>query len=436
MRPYLKQPFLLLLLCLLFTIASSYRLSPQKYYRVRFARNTLTASAATVAGGFGRDSWTLMSFALDYWRSSDNPRLYSELLIKQTYKYLYPPTALLIPKTLDDLHVRQDPFYNNVSIAFLVLTALAVGGVALWSLRIYGGMRPAWHEQALLFVLAGLLALTFYPVVRGAALGQLQTWLNALFAVSLLCYVTGRRVSAGAALGLMALGKPQYALFLLWGLLRRDKRLLAGMLGAISVGLIASLATFGLTMHFDYVRALRFLSGRGESFHANQCVYGLLGRLYSVTQPALFNNLDWDWRNYPPFRLPLYLATLVSSIAFLALALLRGRAEPAIEAPAGFCQMALATTLAAPIAWEHHYGILLPIFAWLWPLLWFDGRYRHASGWRVAVVICYVVASSFISGLNALASTWFNVLQSYLFFAVLTVFALLLTLRMRRAQEM
>jgi len=132
MRPYLKQPFLLLLLCLLFTIASSYRLSPQKYYRVRFARNTLTASAATVAGGFGRDSWTLMSFALDYWRSSDNPRLYSELLIKQTYKYLYPPTALLIPKTLDDLHVRQDPFYNNVSIAFLVLTALAVGGVALW----------------------------------------------------------------------------------------------------------------------------------------------------------------------------------------------------------------------------------------------------------------------------------------------------------------
>jgi alpha-1,2-mannosyltransferase len=309
--------------------------------------------------------------------------------------------------------------------------AFAVGGVALWSLRTYGGVRPAWHEQARLFVLAGLLGLTFYPVVRGAMLGQLQVWLNALFALSLLLYVTGRRVSAGVALGLMALGKPQYALFLLWGLLRRDKRLMAGMLGAIGAGLIASIATFGLAMHVDYLRALRFLSAHGESFHANQCVYGLLGRLYSVAQPALFNNLDWDWRHYPPFRLTLYLATLVSSIAFLALALLRGRAEPAIEAPAGFCQMALTTTMAAPIAWEHHYGILLPVFAWLWPLLWYNERYRNASGWRVAVVICYILASSYISGLNTLASTWFNVLQSYLFFAVLTVFALLLRLRLR-----
>jgi len=59
MRPYLKQPFLLLLLCLLFTIASSYRLSPQKYYRVRFARNNADGQrrdgrGAVSAGTHGR----------------------------------------------------------------------------------------------------------------------------------------------------------------------------------------------------------------------------------------------------------------------------------------------------------------------------------------------------------------------------------------------
>ncbi len=434
MLPRLKQPFLLLMLCVLFAVGSSYRLAPHKYYRVRFARSTLTASAATIEGSFGKDSWALMAFALDHWRHTGNDRIYSDLLLRQTYKYLYPPTALLIPKVLDDLHIQQDAFYDRTSLLFLAITVLAVCGVALWSLRTYASVRLRWHEQALLVVLTSLLALTFYPIVLGAMLGQLQVWLNALFAISLLCYVKGRRVSAGAALGLMALGKPQYALFLLWGLLRRDRRLIAGMLGAAGLGLAVSIATFGWAMHVDYLRALRFLSAHGESFHANQCVYGLLGRLYGVTQPELFNNLDWIWRTYPPLRPALYAATAVSSVAFLVLALLKGRAEPALEGPAGFCQMALATTMAAPIAWVHHYGILLPIFAWLWPLLWFDERFRHASRWRVAFVVCYVLASSYISGANALASTWLNVLQSYLFFAVLAVFAFLLYVRMRRPQ--
>lgn len=436
MRPHLRQPFLLLMLCVLFAVGSSYRLDQHKYYRVRFARSTLTASAATLAGDFGKDSWGLMAFALDHWRHTGNDRIYSELLLKQTYKYLYPPTALLIPKVLDDLHVSQAVFYSRATLLFLAITVLAASGVALWSLRTYGRVQPPWHHKALLVVLTALLALTFYPVVLGAMLGQLQVWLNALFAISLLCYVKGRRVSAGAALGLMALGKPQYALFLLWGLLRRDRRLIAGMLGAAGLGLAVSIATFGWAMHVDYLRALRFLSAHGESFHANQCVYGLLGRLYGVTQPELFNNLDWTWRTYPPLRPALYAVTAVSSVVFLVLALLKGRAEPALEGPAGFCQMALATTMAAPIAWVHHYGILLPIFAWLWPLLWFDERFRHASRWHVAFVVCYIVASSYISGANALASTWLNVLQSYLFFAVLAVFAFLLYVRMRRPQAM
>ena len=35
-------------------------------------------------------------------------------------------------------------------------------------------------------------------------------------------------------------------------------------------------------------------------------------------------------------------------------------------AVAAFCLMALVATMASPIAWEHHYGIALPIFVVAW----------------------------------------------------------------------
>jgi alpha-1,2-mannosyltransferase len=81
--------------------------------------------------------------------------------------------------------------------------------------------------------------------------------------------------------------------------------------------------------------------------------------------------------------------------------------------------MGLSTTLASPIAWEHHYGILLPIFFALLPSILRD---RHQlTLWMAS----YVLASNFLPVTQLFAGSILNVLQSYLLAAVLAVLWLL-----------
>jgi alpha-1,2-mannosyltransferase len=47
-------------------------------------------------------------------------------------------------------------------------------------------------------------------------LGQIQSWLNCLFAASVLAYGLGRKGIAGFLIGLICLIKPQLSLFLIW----------------------------------------------------------------------------------------------------------------------------------------------------------------------------------------------------------------------------
>ena len=88
--------------------------------------------------------------------------------------------------------------------------------------------------------------------------------------------------------------------------------------------------------------------------------------------------------------------------------------------------------MASPIGWEHHYGILLPIFAFLWPLLWFEGTFSVNRYSRLMAISCYLLSSNFVSIANISAPTFMNFLQSYLLFAALGVFVVLLNVRQRR----
>ena len=62
--------------------------------------------------------------------------------------------------------------------------------------------------------------------------------------------------------------------------------------------------------------------------------------------------------------------------------------------------------MASPIAWEHHYGILLPIYA-IALVHFIDSRARLM--WLGA---SYVLVSTFVAAANMLASTPLNVFQS------------------------
>ena len=119
------------------------------------------------------------------------------------------------------------------------------------------------------------------------------------------------------------------------------------------------------------------------------------------------------------FQSVVYSATVISS-SLILLAAIAWRSKPE-DRVFDFCRMAISLTMASPIAWEHHYGILLPIFAIMVPSAVAD---RARMIW---LMISYVLVSTFIPATNLLALSFWNVGQSYLLAGAFILLALLNT---------
>jgi hypothetical protein len=268
-----------------------------------------------------------------------------------------------------------------------------------------------------------VLALFFYPVLKGFALGQVQVWIGAAFAAAFWCWLTGRGALAGALLAVCAMIKPQLALMFVLGLLRADWPLCAGFLVTGLAGVGLSLLYFRPSDYVGYLRVLSQVSRYGEAYYPNQSVNGLLHRL-------LFNgdSTRWPRHGYAPYHPVVYAGTVISTLCFIAASLWVRPRPRGIGRGADFALAALVSTMASPVAWEHHYGVLAPIFAFLLPPLW---KYRPAGRWTMPVLAAsYVLASNFIGVANRFRTVPVaNVVQSYLLAAALVVGVLLVRLR-------
>jgi hypothetical protein len=273
------------------------------------------------------------------------------------------------------------------------------------------------------------LLFTFYPVVKAATLGQMQVWLNAFFALAILCYITGWDILAGIMLGLMASIKPHYALFILWGLLRGNKRLVAAITVTGALGVLLGMHEFGFAMYIDYLRGLSFVTQHGESVYTNQSFNALAGRIFSVRYPEAFNNLRWNGYRYPPYNIWIFSFTQIMSVAILLITLIKTKSQSNEAKLADFLLMGLGATLASPIAWEHHYGVLFPVFICAWLMLWF-GDVPLKSMWvKIAFVLFYLVAANVFPFAKFVADSYFNILQSYLLMAACGLFLILLLIK-------
>jgi alpha-1,2-mannosyltransferase len=393
--------------------------------------NALTHSWDALNGRGSDDSWGAMQGALDYFAKPTATPLYSEIFFNRLYRFQYPPSALFALKGMKWLapsNVRIDETQNfatvtiNDVIGWIFLLATGLATAALLELQIR--KRYAAESRVLLAARVAIAAgftLTFYPIVKAYTLGQLQVWINGLFAVALLCWATGFKSVSGCLIGLTCLMKPQYGLFLPWALLRGEWRFLVVCSVTVAVGLAASVLVFGLANHIDYVRVISFLSQRGEAYYPNHSVNGMLNRIMSIADPTEYRNLEFIAGQFPPFNAWVYGCTLVSSIALLAAALLHHSTRGDSGRLFDFCVLALSCTMASPIAWEHHYGILLPICAVL--VVAVAGAPRPV--WIALLAIAYALASVYIPATMLLAPTPFNFLQSYLLFAALIVLVML-----------
>src|SRR5262249_7273586 len=111
----------------------------------------------------------------------------------------------------------------------------------------------------------------------------------------------------------------------------------------------------------------------------------------------------------------------LASIILLSTALFRRRNAGDPDRTFDFCTMMLSITIASPIAWEHHYGIIFPVFAMLLPTV--IGNRRRL----ILLTVSYVLISNFIPATNLLAATVLNVAQSYLLVGAIVVLLMLHT---------
>ncbi|MBN2370313.1 MAG: DUF2029 domain-containing protein [Vicinamibacteria bacterium] len=369
----------------------------------------------------GQDSWRPMERAYRYSMTPLPQRrsFYQKLFYGPNNRhkgYQYPPSALLPVLALDGLAGRHWPVAIR-AIAWMCVPFEALI-IALILRRAFG--PDARVSRAWIVIMAVLVTMTFYPFIVSYRGGQIQTWINTLYAAAFLLWMEGRRKSVGALLGLAAIIKPQLAFVALWALMRGEIGAAAGFVLVVATGLSLSIAAFGWSPHVEYVGVLRYIAERGETFFPNQSFNGLMNRWVG-------NGLNAEWmERFPDYHPVVYAVTLASSIVILGLALMGRPARHARRAmTADFALAGLAATMASPIAWDHHYGIMLPIYAFLLPTV--AGR-RNRPLW-IALAVSHALASPALHASRRLADTPWNPLQSYLLAGALVAFVVLHVLR-------
>ncbi len=378
------------------------------------------------------DSWGVMWSAVDYLRAPGPDPVYSELFFKRGQRFQYPPSSLFTLEGMLRLvgteHVRTNKhvIYQTLTLndalgwAFIALTAAATAALLEWSLRqarLTGDTRVLLVARCI--IVCGL-TMTFYPIVKAYTLGQIQVWINGIFALALLLWAGGRTGPAGFLLGIVALIKPHFGLFLLWAMLRRAWPFAIAFATTVAIGLAVSVAVYGIANHVDYVRVLRVLSQNGEVYYPNQSINGLLNRWMVLVDPKTYDSLNF--KSVPPYNIWVYAGTLVATAFFLLVALVhRSAGDTPQQRVLDFCVTALCLTLASPIAWEHHFGVTLPMFA----VLLATADRRHLP-W---LALSYLSIATFLPVTNLLAATVWNVAQSTLFAGALMLLAMLIAAR-------
>lgn len=359
------------------------------------------------------DSWRPMGAARAYVEQQPGSDLYEEIFFRRKIKFQYPPTSLLF---ID--HLSRGAL-NAVSWIAVWVTVL----LSVWLLHAarldaqQSRLRPAsLPDLAISVGSAAGLALTFYPLLKGYTLGQIQVWVDALIAAAIWAWCRRRPVAAGITVGVACLIKPPLAVIAVWALARREWRMLGGLIAACALGLALSIAAYGATSHLTYLRVLAFIAQRGEAYYPNQSFNGLLNRWWSNG-----DNLEFQDHEFSPPNRWVSAGTTTAGLVLLALAV----GLPALRRPVDErIDLAIATitaTIVSPIAWEHHYGAALPALAVLAPALLDASR---SQAWIAAMLaISFELIGQFFAPAQRLAATSLNPLQSYVLFGALLLLA-------------
>lgn len=391
---------------------------------IAFEASGLHATAALLKQ---TKSDSIKPMASAYMRQQKSGDMYWVFLVERI-KFQYPPSSLLLMKLLPEKPTIKDfvafwSVQSKLSLFAVLITIICA--VVLWLKLSAVGWNDTtkWYKSNTFRAAAAIvvLGMTFYPLTKGHQLGQIQVFLSALAALALVLQQSEYHSSSGACLGLCCLIKPQFALLILWALLRRQKRFLVGFTMVVALGLGLSIIEFGWHNHFQYLKVLQYLSLTGEAYGPNQSVNGLLNRLLENGDAVAFQPFA-----FAPYHPVVYTMTIASSVLIIALALFLPTAPGIKGGSLDLAVIMCAATMASPIAWEHHYGVLFPIFV---VALVAAYRWRRA---RIVLLVSYaLVANELIRTDLVFTDRWFGILGSHIFFGALLLYGFLLLVRLR-----
>jgi len=359
------------------------------------------------------DSWLPMLKSLDYFAAHPAEPIYYAHL----YDTLIYPLASLLPLIALRKLGLGEPAILKILAIMSWLAVLGVGAVSLWMgqrLLRRRGFSIDWKS----IVAVMLACVGCYPLIKGYALGNAQTFLSFLFAVLLLLWTERRERAAGVVAALLAFVKPQYGLLWIWMIVRRRWNAAAAFLVCAVVLIALSTLVFGWHNNLDYIHVLSSLSRKAQSHYANQSMFGTLNRMIGNGE-----NISYTPHVYTPYIAWVYHVTLVTGLMLIGGALVFPWGK--LQGSTGdLAATGLASVASSPMAWEHHYGIVFAIAAWVW---FAHGCWQQRPPWLLGI-------ASFLT-LNALTATNFlaphlgwNVLQSYIYFGALLMLFVLMRL--------
>jgi alpha-1,2-mannosyltransferase len=366
----------------------------------------------------GTDSWEPMLKSLDYFHAHPESPIYEARLYDTL---IYSLVSLLPLAVIEKLGITGDRMLRLLAWSSW-LAVWFVGGIsALLASRLLS--RKGAKLSVVSIISIFVACIFFYPLLKGYTLGNAQTFLTLGFTLLIYLWSTGREKSSGVVVAALAMVKPQYVLILLWMAVR--KRWGAFWSGTIFAAVMFSISimVFGWRNNLGYLPVLAGLSHKAQSHYANQSMFGTLNRM-------VFNgeNLDYHPYVYTSYVPWIYYATVSSSLFLAGLVLFypwgkfRGTT-------ADIANMGIVSVAASPMAWEHHYGIVFPIFVWLW---FSYGCWEQRRTWLLGT--SFFLCGSWLSVTTFLASKpGLNLLQSYIYFGALLLMFLLY--RLPRAEE-
>ena len=92
----------------------------------------------------------------------------------------------------------------------------------------------------------------------------------------------------------------------------------------------------------------------------------------------------------------------------------------------------VAATIASPVAWNHHYGVLFPVFATILPVALQAPR-RSAVLACILAVAYLAISLEFVAPDFMFESRWRGILSSHIFFGGLLLFWVLVVMRRQGA---